>query len=101
MARRRKQGAFADWVDLIALLPWWGGVALAIVAYLMLHHFAAAPAAPVQAGQIGPALSRPLLLSGSISYRLFVYLLHWSLVGGAGAGPGLFRKSAIGLLLPH
>lgn len=51
MARRRKQGAFADWVDLIALLPWWGGVALAIVAYLLLHHFAS-----VQAGQIGPAL---------------------------------------------
>src|SRR5574340_65233 len=56
MARKRKQGAFSDWVDLIALLPWWGGVALAIAAYLLLHHFAAAPAAPVQAGQIVPAL---------------------------------------------
>jgi len=56
MARRRKQGAFADWIDLIALLPWWGGLALALVTYLILHHFASAPAASLQVSQIGPAL---------------------------------------------
>lgn len=57
MTRRKKHNALADWIDLIALLPWWGGVALAIVSYFLLHRFAVAPTAPVQAGQIGPALT--------------------------------------------
>lgn len=54
----RKQGRLEDWIDVVALLPWWGGLALAIVSYLLLHHIAAATLEPVQAGQIGSALSQ-------------------------------------------
>lgn len=42
MARRR-QSALEDLTDVAALLPWWAGVALAIVAYLVIHPFAEAP----------------------------------------------------------
>lgn len=41
-------------MDLIAMLPWWAGVALAVVAYAWLHHLAVAPApTPVAVGQMG------------------------------------------------
>ncbi len=49
MARKRSQGAFEYWVDLVALLPWWVGVALAIVSYLWLHSVATAPMQQYQA----------------------------------------------------
>lgn len=37
MPRRRKSSFFEDLVDLVALMPWWVGVALAPVGYLLLH----------------------------------------------------------------
>ncbi|MGJ7546712.1 restriction endonuclease [Variovorax sp. LT1R16] len=42
MARRRKTGA-DDLMDLVALLPWWAGLGLAVLSYLVLHALAAAP----------------------------------------------------------
>lgn len=45
-------------MDLVAMLPWWAGVALAVVAYAWLHHIAVAPApTPVAAGQIGAVVA--------------------------------------------
>ena len=40
MARNR-QSPFEDLVDLISILPWWVGAALAPIAYLLLHAYAA------------------------------------------------------------
>ena len=37
---RRKQNGFEDLVELASRLPWWVGVALAIIAYLVLHPIA-------------------------------------------------------------
>jgi restriction system protein len=37
---RRKQGILDDLFEITAMLPWWLGVVLAIVAYLALHPFA-------------------------------------------------------------
>lgn len=37
---RRKGGLFDDLASLAAMLPWWLGVVLAIVAYLVIHPFA-------------------------------------------------------------
>ena len=34
MARKKKTSPLEDMMDLVALLPWWGGVAIAIVGYL-------------------------------------------------------------------
>ena len=37
MGRRNKRSPAEDLVDLIALMPWWAGCALALVSYLWLH----------------------------------------------------------------
>jgi restriction system protein len=50
MARRRKTSLAEDLTDLVALLPWWAGVLLALVIYLLLHRVAAQPLAPMSGG---------------------------------------------------
>lgn len=45
MARRKESGPAEDLVELVAMLPWWAGVALALVSYLLLHQVAAQPLA--------------------------------------------------------
>lgn len=61
MGRKRKSSPAEDLLDLISVLPWWGGVALALVSYFVLHALAApVPAAPAQPGQIGQLVSRML-----------------------------------------
>ncbi|MBT9611896.1 MAG: DUF2034 domain-containing protein [Burkholderiales bacterium] len=37
---RRKGGLFDDLVSLAAMLPWWLGIVIAVVAYLVIHPFA-------------------------------------------------------------
>ncbi len=50
---RKKSSPVEDLLGLVALMPWWVGVALALVSYVVLHRMAA-PAAPaaVQPGQM-------------------------------------------------
>ncbi|MBH1963699.1 MAG: restriction endonuclease [Comamonadaceae bacterium] len=43
MARRRKSSTAEDLMDLVAMLPWWLGVALALVSYWLLHGLAERP----------------------------------------------------------
>lgn len=50
MARKRKTSPLEDMLDLVAMLPWWAGVALAAVSYLMLHRLAT----PVQVTAVQP-----------------------------------------------
>lgn len=38
---RRKQGSLEDLMEITATFPWWVGVVLAVVSYLLLHYFAA------------------------------------------------------------
>jgi restriction system protein len=40
MARRKKTSAAEDLMDVVALLPWWAGVGLAFIAYIVLHAIA-------------------------------------------------------------
>lgn len=64
MARRRKSSTADDLMDLVALLPWWGGVALAAVSYGVLHAVATRPLPSVQTGkQLGEALPSMLFQS--------------------------------------
>ena len=48
MARRKKTSPLEDLLDLLALLPWWLCVALAVVSYFLLHRLAV----PVQVAEI-------------------------------------------------
>lgn len=61
MARRKKSGPAEDLIELLALLPWWAGVALALSSYLLLHWVAAQPlTAPAQPGQVGAMVTQGL-----------------------------------------
>ena len=51
---RLRKGLVDDLIDLVARLPWWMGVMLAVVAYLMLHRIAVQEVATkVLPGQVG------------------------------------------------
>lgn len=51
MARRRRSSAADDLMDLVAMLPWWAGVALAMVSYWVLHSIAIRPLPQLRPGQ--------------------------------------------------
>lgn len=71
MARRRQSPA-EDLLDLIAMLPWWVGVVLALVSYVLLHQLAAAPAVvAVKPGQMADAITRSMM-SGFASVGQFI-----------------------------
>jgi restriction system protein len=40
---RKKQSPAEDVMELVAMMPWWVGVVLALIFYVVLHRFAAAP----------------------------------------------------------
>jgi restriction system protein len=72
VARKRKQGGADGFVDAVALLPWWGGVALAVVSYLVLHQLSVAfKPAPLQPGQVGK-LVQGALIAGFASVGQFI-----------------------------
>ena len=56
MARKRKTSGFEDIADLVAMLPWWAGVALAVVSYVVLHVMAVPyrviPGQPIDAANL-------------------------------------------------
>jgi restriction system protein len=52
MARRRKDGIAEDIVEIVARLPWWAGVVLALVSYVVLHRLAVAPKTVTHPGQL-------------------------------------------------
>lgn len=72
MARKKKESALNVWVDLIALLPWWGGVGLAVIAYLWFHHVATAPLEQIQNGQIGAVLGQSVFKGFATVGQYFV-----------------------------
>ena len=58
---RKKQGSAGDFVDIVALLPWWAGVALALVGYLVLHRLAGMPQGTMQAGHSSEFIQRGVI----------------------------------------
>lgn len=89
MARRSKSSPAEDMMDLIALLPWWVGVLLAVVSYLFLQAVAAQPVTVSGApGQIGAAMTSAVWkgLAGVGQYLLPLLCL-------GGAGLSVYRRS--------
>ena len=88
MARRRKTRPAEDLMDLVSLLPWWAGVALALLFYVVLHRVAAqqvvAAAAP---GQIGDMVTQTVWKSLASAGQ---YILP--LICLAGAGVSAWRR---------
>lgn len=62
MARRRNASPAEDFMDLVAMAPWWVGVALAAVCYPLLHRFAVLPqVTSLQPGQAGDFAQRAIV----------------------------------------
>jgi restriction system protein len=88
MARRKKTSPAEDVMDLVAMLPWWAGVAISLVIYLLLHRLASQPVAvATRPGQMGAMVTQTLwkTLAGFGQYLLPVLCL-------AGAGMSAWRR---------
>lgn len=61
MARRKKSNPAEDFMQLVAMLPWWAGVALAVLSYVLLHQLAAQPiTAATQPGHVSAMVTQSL-----------------------------------------
>lgn len=59
MARRKRTSGFEDFVELVALMPWWAGVVLALMFYLVLHNVAGRPVVTaVTPGQVSDMIAQ-------------------------------------------
>ena len=95
MARRRKGGLAEDIFSLAAVLPWWAGLVVAIVAYAVLHRFAVAEVSTnVAPGQMGQMVVRQLVKSLATWGQYLVPLL---LLAGAAAS-AIGRRKRQGLV---
>jgi restriction system protein len=80
MARRAKNSSgFEDLFGIAAAFPWWVGVVLAIVAYVVLHRYAVAevPTKPV-AGQLGQMMVAQMIKMFSIYLQYILPLIFLS-----------------------
>lgn len=83
MARRRKTSPADALFDLVAMLPWWAGVVLAAIAYLVLHNIAGRQVeVATSAAQVGSAITGGLLKSlASIGQYLLPAVCLFGAVG--------------------
>jgi restriction system protein len=97
MPRRRKTSPAEGLMDVVALLPWWAGVALALASYFVLHQLAAQPAAvAAQPGQIGALVTQSIWrgLATAGQYALPMIFL-------VGAGLSAWRQRERGQLVKN
>ncbi|TDP63244.1 restriction endonuclease [Roseateles toxinivorans] len=83
MGRRKRTSAGDDVMALVALLPWWAGVGMAVLSYLLLHALAQPdPPVPLQPGQVGAFALRTMFKSVALvgQYVLPVLCLVGALV---------------------
>jgi restriction system protein len=63
-------------MDLVAMLPWWGGVLLAWLSYAILHHLSVPPStAGLQPGQISSLMTRSVIAAFASIGQLIVPIL--------------------------
>jgi restriction system protein len=81
---RKKQSPAEDVTELVAMLPWWAGVVLAMVSYLVLHQMSATPKpGSLQPGQVGEFLSRSIFAMLAFYGQFIVPVL--CLIGALGS----------------
>ena len=88
MARKRKTSPLEDMLDLVSLLPWWAGVAIAAIGYVVLHRMAA----PVQVTAIQPGHVSHLMTQTVIAGLATAGQYIVALVGLVGAAMSFFRR---------
>ena len=88
MARKRKSSGLEDILDVVALLPWWAGVAIAVVGYVVLHRLAV----PVQVTSVQPGQVSQLVTQSLITALATVGQYLVLFIGLVGALMSFFRR---------
>lgn len=83
MARRKKTSLAQDLMDLVALLPWWAGIGLAIASYLLMGALAARPIGGAGPGNLVGAVVNGLATAGQVVLPI---------LGLAGAAVSAYRR---------
>jgi restriction system protein len=92
MPRRKKQSPIENLVDLLALLPWWVCLVLAVLSYAVLSALArSAPLAAVQPGQIGQATAHSIFAALAMAGQYLVPLA--CLLAALGSAVGRRHRS--------
>ena len=87
MARKRSSTA-DDFMDIVALLPWWAGCTLALVMYVMLHRVATQEmVANVTPGHLSDLMTQSICMGLATGGQYFVLLLCL-----AGAAMSAYRR---------
>jgi restriction system protein len=82
MANRKKSSTTDDTLELVAMLPWRSGVALAVVSYFLLHRVTTQQViAATQLGQLGAAATQTIWKTLATYGQ---YILPLLCLGGAG-----------------
>jgi len=72
---RRRSSTADDFTEIIAKLPWWACIALAVVSYLLLSHWAAQPVTgSAEPGQLGALVISQIKQAMSSALRYLVPL---------------------------
>jgi restriction system protein len=88
MARKRKTSPLEDMLDLVSLLPWWAGVAIAAIGYVVLHRMAApVQVTAIQPGQVSHLITQTVFTGLATAGQYIV-----PLVGLVGAAMSFFRR---------
>ena len=88
MDRKRKSSGLEDILDVVSLLPWWAGVAIAVIGYVVLHRLAV----PVQVTSVQPGQLSQLVTQSLITALASVGQYIVPLVGLVGAAVSFFRR---------
>jgi restriction system protein len=91
MARNKKSSPAEELVDLIALMPWWAGCALALVSYLWLHGVATQGAA--SSTQAGTMVTHAVFTALASAGQFLVPLL--CLLGAAMSAYGRSKRKGL------
>lgn len=88
MGRRKRTSTAEDFMDIVAMLPWWAGVGLAVLSYLLFASLAARGAPAMTPSQMGAAVAGTLISTVSQLLKYVVPLLCL-----AGAGMSAYRRA--------
>ena len=95
MERKKKSSPAEDFIQIIALVPWWIGLTIGVLSYFLLHGLAASPVAVVPGAQgVGATLLGAWVRALA---QLGQYLIPFLCLLGAGASV-LGRKKRAALL---
>ena len=85
---KKRRGLLEDMMELVSRMPWWAGIVVAVVGYVVLHRMATAPAVPVVGpGQIGNVIVQSAIAGLATAGQYIV-----PLVGLAGTALSIFRR---------